>query len=169
VVDLLLTISSFAPWHIQERTLPLLFSSLPDQGPAQTQTAERAKCWRILSALGKLCIQPELFETLVTRLLAKLDLVFRPSSLPSKSSNPESNAVYAHSILETLLKTLTIKAGRQDVDVSKYVNHLVPALYSLFICSSLSSHGSCVIGMDPRLVNIAAQIITLIVRTLPLS
>ena len=73
-LDLLSTISSFAPSHVSENTLPMLFTALPDRAPPRDAEAERVKYWRTLAALKKLCTQPDLFETLVVRFLTKLDL-----------------------------------------------------------------------------------------------
>ena len=163
-LELLSTISLSAPWHLQKHTLPLLFSSLPDRPPTPTASVERLKSWRVLSTLGNLCVQPELFDTLVVRLTAILDFLLLQTSPPWN----KHNAAYAYAILTTLFKTLTVKVDKHHADVVTYSNRLVPALYGLFISSCLSADDNVKIGMDPRLIDISAQVITLIVRMLPL-
>ena len=79
-LDLLCTISSVAPSHVSDNTLPLLFSALPDRAPPRDAEAERIRYWRTLASLKKLCTQPDLFETLVVRLSTKLDLLCSPSA-----------------------------------------------------------------------------------------
>ena len=98
-LELLSTISSFAASHVSGNTLPLLFSALPDRAPPRDAEAERVKYWRTLASLKKLCMQPDLFETLVVRFSTKLDLLCVPSSssplrlllfVPSSSSSSSS-------------------------------------------------------------------------------
>ncbi|KII87506.1 hypothetical protein PLICRDRAFT_55462 [Plicaturopsis crispa FD-325 SS-3] len=167
-LDLLSTISSTTPRHVEEQTLPLLFSTLPDQSPARDAAAERAKCWRVLSSLRTLCLQPALFETLVIRLSTKLDLICAPTKLPTPDADSEPSAAYAHSILTTLSNTLSDKVDKGHTDVPKYIDRLVPRLYNLFIYSALQPESNNP-ATDPRVVRVAAEIITLIVQTVPVQ
>ena len=168
-LDLLCSISSMNPRHVEAQTLPLLFSSLPDKAPARTATTDRAKYWRILSALSKLCIQQELFEILVIRLSTKLDLVCMPaiSSTEAHNWDFEPSAAYAHAILTALANTLRTKVDLGHTDVPKYIDRLVSRLYNLFTYSALLPIDHNTAATDPRVIGITAQIITLVVRTLP--
>ena len=78
ILTLLSTIASYTPRHISQTTLPFLFTSLPDRAPQRTAESERLKYWRTLSFLKRLCLQPDLFEMLVVRILTKLDLICIP-------------------------------------------------------------------------------------------
>ena len=153
------------------QTLPLLFSSLPDKAPARAATADRAKYWQILSALSKLCIQQELFEIIVIRLSTKLDLVCVPTTSSTKESDSdfEPSAAYAHAILTTLANALRTKVELEHTDIPKYIDRLVSRLYNLFIYSALLSVDISTVAMDARVIGIAAQIITLVVQTLPIQ
>ncbi|KAJ8481644.1 hypothetical protein ONZ51_g5860 [Trametes cubensis] len=171
-LDLLSTVSSFAPSHVSGNTLPLLFTSLPDRAPPREAEAERIRYWRTLAYLKKLCTQPDLFETLVVRLSTKLDLLCVPAVSPqgeeqqSSVTDPEPAAAYAHSILKTLADVLQTKIDLKHPDVVKYIDRLVPRLYNLFIYTALLAEERPMVATDPRLLAVAAQIITLITQTL---
>ena len=156
-----------APSHVSDNTLPLLFTSLPDRAPPRDAEADRIKYWRTLASLKKLCTQPDLFETLVVRLSTKLDLLCVPSgSETSATEDLEPAAAYAHSILKTLADVLATKIELGHTDVVKYVDRLVPRLYNLFVYSALEAETREVVATDPRLLAVAAQIVTLVTQTL---
>ncbi|KAI0794485.1 ARM repeat-containing protein [Fomes fomentarius] len=180
-LDLLCTISSIAPSHVSGNTLPLLFASLPDRAPPREAEAERIKYWRTLASLKKLCTQPDLFETLVVRLSTKLDLLCLPSATPTPSDlepnkataeaaeDLEPAAAYAHSLLKTLADVLQAKIELGHTDVAKYIDRLVPRLYNLFIYTGLHAETRVMVATDPRLLAVAAQIITLVTQTLSVA
>ncbi|KAI0642252.1 ARM repeat-containing protein [Trametes meyenii] len=167
-LDLLSTISSFAPVHVSGNTLPLLFTALPDRPPPRDAESERIRYWRTLAFLKKLCTQSDLFETLDVRLSTKLDLLCVPSKSTEGSSEVdlEPAAAYAHSILKTLADVLSAKIEQGHADVVKYIDRLVPRLYNLFIYSALLAEERPMVAADPRLLAVAAQIVTLITHTL---
>ncbi|KAI0339641.1 ARM repeat-containing protein [Trametopsis cervina] len=165
ILDLLTTVSSISPRHVSQTTLPLLFSSLPDQAPPRTADAERLKYWRTLSFLKRLCVQSDLFEMLVIRLSTKLDFICVSNDDKSLDSDQEPSAAYAHSILRTLADAVAKKVELGHADVSKYVDRLVPRLYHLHIHSSLASNDHQLIAIDPRLLSVSAEIITLVLQT----
>ncbi|KAI0629374.1 ARM repeat-containing protein [Trametes polyzona] len=167
-LDLLSTISAFAPAHVSRNTLPMLFTSLPDKAPPRDAEADRIRYWRTLSYLKRLCTQPDLFETLVVRLSTKLDLlcVPSPSAEEQATDDLEPAAAYAHSILKTLADVLSAKIDLGHADVAKYIDRLVPRLYNLFIYSALLAEERPMPATDPRLLAVTAQIITLITQTL---
>ena len=162
------TITSIQPHHVLEQTLPLLFRSLPDAAPPRAASGERAKCWRTLSTLQTLCVQSELFECLVIRLTTKLDLICLPSTI-TVCDDIEPDAAYAHAILKTLSQTLAVKVQRKDPDVVKYIDKLVSHIFNLFISSTFLANERPVITTDPRLLQVAGEIITLVVQSLPLE
>ncbi|OSX64436.1 hypothetical protein POSPLADRAFT_1065586 [Postia placenta MAD-698-R-SB12] len=168
-LGLLVTIAEFAPSHVTQTTLPLLFVSLPDRAPPRDAQAERIRCWRTLDSLSRLCKQADLFETLVVRLLTKLDLVCVPpadGALAQDETDIEPRAAYAHSILRTMADVLAAKVAAGHSDVTKYADRLVPRVFNLFIYAALVSNGRYMAATDPRLVSVASQIVTLVVQTL---
>lgn len=81
----------------------------------------------------------------------------------------EPDAAYAHSVLMALASALEIKVDAGHSDVLKYLDRLVPRIYNLFIYLAVSSDGRGAITTDPRLLNVAAQIITLITQVAPVE
>lgn len=162
VVKLLTSISEISPRHLKEQTLPLLFTSLPDNAPPREAVAERARCWQTLSILKTLCHTSELFETLIIRLTTKLDLLCFPVV---SDADTEPSAAYAHAILLTISQTIAAKADNEHTDISKYIETLVPRLFNLFIYGALASDGHPVVSTDIRLVQAAVQIVILIVQS----
>lgn len=152
---------------MEETTLPLLFSSLPDRSPPLEAPSEREKYWKTLASLKKLCVQQTLFETLVIRLTAKLDLICSPDAT-DVSKNLEASTAYAHAILKTLSDVLALKVAERHADVPKYAERLLPQLFSLFLHAALvSDEGRTLIASDTRLIRTVAPIISLVVQTLP--
>ncbi|RDB23653.1 MMS19 nucleotide excision repair [Hypsizygus marmoreus] len=168
ILSVLTTISASVSRHVQEQTLPILFSSLPDTAPTREAAAERAKCWRNLLALRTLCVHPELFEILVIRLTTKVDLICVPKAKDDIEDDPEPNTAYAHSLLKTIADTLSAKVDAGHPDVTKYIDRLVPRLYNLFIYSSLQPT-KYVIATDHRLISVAGDIIMLVTQCLPVQ
>ncbi|KAJ7576919.1 ARM repeat-containing protein, partial [Mycena floridula] len=160
VIKLLSCISLASPRHVKEQTLPLLFGSLPDQAPSREDVSDRIKYRHTLSTLKMLCQPPELFEILVIRLTAKLDLLCVPSMA---DPDPEPSAAFAHALLLTLSQTIAAKIEDSHVDIAKYVERLVPNLFNLFIYSALVD-GRPMIATEPRLLEVAGQIISLVVQ-----
>ncbi|EPQ56802.1 hypothetical protein GLOTRDRAFT_128555 [Gloeophyllum trabeum ATCC 11539] len=150
-LDLLSTVSTRSPMHVEGTTLPLLFSTLPDRAPPREAASERAKCWQTLAFLSKLCKQPSLFETLVVRLTTKLDLIC--GSTAHSQEDIEPSAAYAHSILLTLRNVLKDKVDLGHLDVAKYLDRLATGLH--------------MVASEPRLLKTAGEIITLVVQVIP--
>lgn len=97
------------------------------------------------------------------RLTTKLDIVYAPKSGDGEPRNAEARDAYAHNILKTLASVLELKVNAKHNDVPKYVNRLVPRIFNLFIHLSLVTTDR----IDPRVLRIAGNAITLIVQTVP--
>lgn len=139
-----------------------MFIALPDEAPARDSPIEISKYRRVLRLLTRLCIQPTLFETLVIRLSAKLDILF---SRARNTGDTEPIAAYAHSLLQTLSHVLTTKVEENHVDIPKYLDLLIIPLYNLFVSSALKNPNG--IAIDERLLVVAGKVISLVVRVLP--
>ncbi|EKM50673.1 uncharacterized protein PHACADRAFT_178404 [Phanerochaete carnosa HHB-10118-sp] len=173
ILELLTAVSASTPRHISQTTLPLLFAALPDTAPARTAEAARLAYWTTLAFLKRLCVQSDLFETLVVRLTTKLDLVCDsragPTGEGAEAEEAEPAAAYAHSLLRTLADVLTIKAQRGDTDMQKYVERLLPRLFNLHVYSALVSDGDYLVATDPRLVSVSSEIVSLVLQTAPVQ
>lgn len=141
----------------------MLFSSLPDEAPTRDAAARRASYWRAISALSTLCVQPQLFEILVIRLTSKLDILCAISS--TRTIDQESTAAYAHAILTGLANTLDAKVFSKDVDVPKYADKLLPHMFRLYLDAALASSEVVAVAADPRLLQVGARIIRLVIET----
>jgi len=161
------TIGERAPRHIVDQTLPLLFASLPDVPPNRNAAADREKCWKLLLTLQKLCVQQELFEVMVVRLMTKFDLLCFPSKLGSDDVEPAQ--AYAHMILKTLALTLDTKVKAKHPDVAKYIDNLIPRIFNVFVASVFVPEELKVVASDSRLFRVAGEIITSVVQSLPIS
>ncbi len=165
ILDLLTGISSQSPRHVVQTTLPMLFTSLPDIAPPRDAESLRLKYWRTLSFLKRLCIQPDLFETLVIRLSTKLDLLCAAVVLDEASGKPDTEpaAAYAHSLLRTLADALIKKESVGHNDIAKYLDRLIPRLFHLHFHAALND----LVASNPRLISVTAEIVTLVMQTVP--
>ena len=146
---------------------------LPDQAPSGDAQSRRMEYWRALCALGKLCVQPILFETLVIRLTAKLELLsslsvseeILPGGKPT-GEEYERSAAYAHALLLTLSNALSAKVtkAQPDPDIPKYVDQLLPHLFRLFLGAAVTSERR--IFGDQRLLHVGARIVKFVVEAL---
>jgi len=148
--------------HVTDGTLPLLFIALPDEAPSRNSTAEISKYRRVLQLLTRLCVQPPLFETLVIRLSAKLDILF---SRAGDAKDTEPIAAYAHSLLQTLSRVLAVKIKENHADIPKYLDLLIIPLYNLFVSSALKRPDG--VATNERLLVVAGKVVSFVVRVLP--
>ncbi|KAF8449157.1 ARM repeat-containing protein [Boletus edulis BED1] len=176
VLLLLASIALTAPHHLANQTLPSLFAMLPEQAPSRDAQTERAEYWRALRVLSKLCVQPTLFEILVIRLIAKLELLCSLSMAQEVSAGGtpraeeiERSAAYAHALLVTLANTLSTKVSKTppDPDVPKYVDQLLSHLFRLFLVAAVTSERR--IMQDQRLLRAGARIVKLVVEALSIE
>jgi DNA repair/transcription protein MET18/MMS19 len=144
MLSLFLACAKIAPKHIEGTTLPLLFGLLPD---GKVPSDDAGKAARALSTLRTLCVAPVLFETLVIRLLVRLELC--------------EDLLYALAMLGTLQGVLQAKVDAGHVDVAKYVDSLVPKLLDLAAAQPLFA--------DLKLLDTTGGIITLVARTLTIE
>ena len=102
LLDLLSAVSTTSPQHVESTTLPLLFGALPDKAPARTDEAARLRYWTALALLKRLCLQRELFGTLVSRLTALLDTVALTEAEEDEDSEPAAAYQHAFSYIRQL-------------------------------------------------------------------
>ena len=148
--------------HITDGTLPLLFIALPDEAPPRDSPTEISKYRRVLQLLTKLCVQPPLFETLVIRLSAKLDILFARAG---NTEDTEPIAAYAHSLIQTLSRVLALKIKENHADIPKYLDLLIIPLYNLFVSSALKKPDG--VATNERLLVAAGKVVSFVVRVLP--
>jgi DNA repair/transcription protein MET18/MMS19 len=147
--------------HVEALTLPMLFLALPDVPYKREEEVGRQRAWRVLEFLSKLCVASTLFDTLVVRLLAKVDLSLSDSL---EQEIREAGVAYAHAAMHTLATVLEKKVAAKHADVSKHIHKLVPHLYGLFVASSLSPDTAWSVANEDRLVSVAGRIVGLVVQ-----
>ncbi|KZT59492.1 ARM repeat-containing protein [Calocera cornea HHB12733] len=158
-------ISLTAPKALEDTCLPLLFGQLPDQAPPLEADDKREEYWRILSALQSLCLEPVLFQVLVVRLVSKLDIICALRIEAPGPSVTEASAAYAHAILETLKRAIQAKIDAKHNDLPKYLDQLVPHLFSIFLRAALSPSTTPQVASSAVLILDASRIITLLTQT----
>ncbi|KIR60191.1 DNA repair/transcription protein MET18/MMS19 [Cryptococcus bacillisporus CA1873] len=168
VIQALTTISKFHPTVIESLTLPLLFHHLPSSAPSVEDFIARERYRSILGSLGKLCIQPALWGTMIVRITSRLDILV--SATPEKSEGGdvemddidarECNIAYAWDLLNSLLTVIEAKIKEKHVDVGKYYEELMPRLVGLAVMASQQTIGGCgePLFKDRRLVAIISKI-----------
>lgn len=162
LIQLLTAVSTASARHATDGTLPLLFIALPDEAPSRDSPIEISKYRRVLQLLARLCVQPALFETLVIRLSAKLNILFSRSG---DVGDTEPVAAYAHSLLQTLSRVLAVKVKENHLDIPKYLDLLIVPLYNIFVSSALQRPDG--IATNERLLVVAGKVISLVIRELP--
>jgi DNA repair/transcription protein MET18/MMS19 len=161
VLGLLNTITEISPTSVEELALPVLIKQLPDQPPHKEDTKAQAGITSALAALRTICVHPVLFERLVIWLITKIDLVATAEGTGDMAS------AYIHIMLGTLSGLLSEKLEKGHADVGKYVERLVPALYSLFLRGTGKDENMDGVELGVKIVDDAAEIISLVISALP--
>lgn len=144
-------------------TLPVLFHTLPETAPEESDVDGRDAYRRILSALTDLCTMPALFETLVVRITTRLDLLSSATPIEEDAatgaSRRECTVAYAWDLLNTLQTVISIKLEAKHVDLPKYYSQVAPRLFGMVVSAALPRVDKVVpLFRDRRLITIAAAI-----------
>ncbi len=158
-----------SPNSVIDVCLPRLFGALPDSAPSIEAYDERESYRNVLSSLSTLCVQPGLFETLVIRVMTKVDQLCEapPAASPTGETAEvvrECTILYTHALLSALLVCLWSKVQAQHKDVAKYFDQVVPRLFSLFVLAATEEHPA--IASDVRLIGLAAAVVEVMTQTL---
>lgn len=168
VLGSLTSLSIIHPTVIESSTLPLLFHSLPDNSPSLSETKLRDKYRSHLHSLSDLCVQPALFETLVIRILNKLDTVSATNI--TEDEQRECEVAYSYDLLDCLYGVIGKKVGEKHADVIKHFETVVPRLSGLVVEASMPRVGNMMpIWRDRRLLGLVGRMIDLLVWELPVE
>jgi DNA repair/transcription protein MET18/MMS19 len=162
----LVTLSQSYPAVIEASTLPALFHSLPDSSPTISETKARDRYRSILASLVDLCVHPALFETLVIRLLDKLDAV---STSPYADTDArECQIAYSFDLLNCIYGVLVTKIEAKHTDVIKYFDTIMPRISRLAVDASMAEEGADMpIWRDKRLLGLFGRVSDRLVWELP--
>lgn len=158
VIKGLTTVSKLYSSIVESLTLPLLFHNLPDQAPPVSDIAGREKYRSILSSLVELCVLPALFETLVIRIISKLDHL-SSSGQEGEVDTRDCNLSYGWDLLNCLSEVIDRKLKLKHVDTVKYFDQLIPRLYGLVIVAAVPvAGGNAPLFADRRLLSSVGRI-----------
>jgi DNA repair/transcription protein MET18/MMS19 len=106
-------ISKSNPRLISDITFPRFMATLPDSDPEATHYLTT------LEGLAQISVEKELFDTLIRRLLSKLDVVLAG----------DSRATYPRAILSTILYVFEREGIEKDPNLETYYNKIVIGLF----------------------------------------
>ena len=168
VIKGLTTICAIHSPIIESLTLPLLFHRLPDQAPSTSDSLAREKYRSILSSLSELCTQVTLFETLVIRVMTKLDLLSNNPPTTSASETLDADTpeearectiAYVWDLINTLSTVIDSKLAAKHTDVVKYFDQIAPRLYAYAVSAAAPRVGSALpVFRDRRLLSVIARV-----------
>ncbi|KEF63372.1 uncharacterized protein A1O9_01349 [Exophiala aquamarina CBS 119918] len=115
-MNALAEISKFKPTLISDITFPAFMACLPDAEGA----AESSDYRSVLGGLAEISVEKTLLETLMRRLLNKLDLLF--------NSEQRSSYPYTIAILGAILYVLNKTVNEQQVSLDSYYERVVVGL-----------------------------------------
>lgn len=152
---------------LQDHTLPLLLSQLPDVAPGISAHDDRNKIHQVLHALSVLCVQPGLLGPLITPMLEKAEHLCSSSThsatvAESDSDYHECQVAYAFSLLHSIYKSLKGKLTFKHVDFDEHFEAIVPRLFRMI--SQGLENGDSGIAKDVRFISEAAALIELMTR-----
>ena len=170
VLKSLASISKGYPSIIESSTLPLLFHTLPDASPPISDNVSRDKYRSILHSLSELCVLPALFETLVVRILNKLETV---SLVPiTNAEQRECEIAYSYDLLDCLYGVIGQKIEGKHMDITKHFDTIIPRLTTLAVQGSMAKigapAGSSIWG-DKRLLGLLGRVIDRLNWELPVE
>ncbi|KAK2741913.1 hypothetical protein FQN57_005472 [Myotisia sp. PD_48] len=157
-VSALQKISMFKPQLIIDTTLPALLATLLD--PTVREGEEYFGDYvPSLDSLARICIQKDVFSTLVRRLLSKLDVALALES--------ESSSRYAGAILTAILYPMQRRTElNNDTNLEFYYDKIVRSLCRRAALDSLDKNSTTALN-DPRNLDTLGTLCSIIIRSLP--
>lgn len=168
-LDGLVEISPTLPLQIDEVVLPPLYHLLPNQAPSRQDHTGIDRYRMALAALAALCILPQLFQSLLIRLLSRLESICFASIAESDRIQYGQQVKYAHHILTTFRIVIEKKAKAKHMDLMANVNDILPRIYRLFILPSVKPVETRSITAETQLIEDAGRIITILVQQMDMN
>lgn len=148
-IEALVAISRFKPNLIMDITFPAFMAKLPDQPPNDHEDYIIT-----LEGLARLSVEKSISDTLIRRLLNKLEIVLQT----------DGPANYAQALLSTIDYVLSRRDLSVDPNLSSYHERIVVALVSRAALASVGS-GPQVLA-EPLTLEILGRLIGRIIRSL---
>ncbi|OJD17068.1 hypothetical protein AJ78_02816 [Emergomyces pasteurianus Ep9510] len=145
--------SKHKPQLIIDITFPAFMATLPDSDrgadPVYLTTLE---------SLAQISIEKDIFETLVRRLLSKLEIVLQPGNT--------STSAYPRAILLTILYAMDRKGLKDDSNIDYYYDQILVKLCRRAAMATMENDTTTVM-QDSSILDILGRLCNLIVRSLP--
>ncbi|KAK2739908.1 hypothetical protein FQN55_009082 [Onygenales sp. PD_40] len=153
VVNALAELSKHKPRLIMDIAFPAFVATLPDSDkdadPVYLTTLE---------SLAQISIEKDIFETLVRRLLNKLDIILQPGNT--------STPAYTHAILLTILYAMDRKGLENDSNVDYYSDRIVVKLCRRAATATMDDDTPSSLKVS-SVLDVLGRLCNLIVRSLP--
>ncbi len=149
-IQALVEVSKIKPSLIMDITFPAFMAKLPDSSPSDDRDYLIT-----LEGMARLSVERYIADTLIRRLLNKLDVVLQK----------EGSSAYPQAILSTLQYVLSQRALDQDPNLSSYHERIVIGLTSRVVLASIGEAPTTALNEEPTL-EILGRLTTMIVRAL---
>lgn len=149
----LVDISKTKPSLIMNISFPEFMARLPD-----SDSVTNSDYMVVLEGLARLSFERTISETLIRRLLSKLDLI---------TQNNVSSA-YPHAILSTLLYILNQNSPIEDPSVSFYLEKIVIGQISRVALSTTGKAPLTALNEDPA-IDTLGRLVNIIIRSAPVD
>lgn len=150
-ISALAEISKHKPRLIMEITLPAFMATLPDR-----DDGENRAYMTTLETLAQISVEKDIFETLVRRLLNKLDLLLQDEGA--------STPAYPRAILLTILYAMEKRAAGPNQSLESYYDRIVVGLCRR--AAAASSDDNSTILRDVSVLDTLGRLCNLIVRSI---
>lgn len=152
-IKALAEISKYKPRLIMDITFPAFVATLPDYGDE-----EKPEYLTTLDILAQISIEKDIFETLVRRLLNKLDLLLLKEE--------PGSAAYPRAILFTILYVMDRREMKQDQNLQAYYEKIVVGLCRRAAAAASGNAKNGILN-DASVLDTLGRLCNLIVRALP--
>lgn len=149
-IQALVELSRIKPNLIMDITFPAFIAKLPDSSPS-----DDGDYLITLEGLAQLSVEKYVADTLIRRLLNRLDIVLQT----------EGSSAYPQAILSTLQYVLSQRDLDQDPNLSSYHERVVVGLTSRVVLASVGKAPTTALNEEPTL-EILGRLATMIVRAL---
>lgn len=158
-------LAAMHPRETEDNVMPALFGLLPDSAPSKQDLTSIGAYKLGLACLTSLATVQPLFETLLIRLLARVDSALAPRSSPALQYSQDT--LYAHHLLTTLRIVLERKVHAGHNDVAGQAERICSRLYGRFVQPAVSeAPPTRSPAIEPRLIEDAGKVIMLLVQQL---
>ncbi|PYI25720.1 DNA repair/transcription protein [Aspergillus indologenus CBS 114.80] len=146
-------ISKHKPRLILDITFPAFVATLPDSVEANSGYMNT------LDVLAKISVEKDIFETLVRRLLSKLNILLQQEQ--------SGSVEYPRAILLTILYVMNQRKMEEDPNLEFYYDKIVVSLCRSAAVTATSTTTSNNILRDATVLDILGRVCNLLVRALP--